>query len=83
MARVAGMLAACLGSGQASAGVVASDTGTRTDGSFLLPVAVVVVVNAAAAAAAVAVQNKFDSCFEVLVGFTQRGGRVSSPLKCN
>ena len=82
MARVAGMLAACLGSGQASAGVVASDTGTRTDGSFLLPVAVVVVVNAAAAAA-VAVQNKFDSCFEVLVGFTQRGGRVSSPLKCN
>ena len=82
MARVAGMLAACLGSGQASAGAVASDTGTRTDGSFLLPVAVVVVVNAAAAAA-VAVQNKFDSCFEVLVGFTQRGGRVSSPLKCN
>ena len=82
MARVAGMLAACLGSGQASAGAVASNTGTRTDGSFLLPVAVVVVVNAAAAAA-VAVQNKFDSCFEVLVGFTQRGGRVSSPLKCN
>ena len=81
MARVAGMLAACLGSGQASAGAVASNTGTRTDGSFLLPVAVVVVVNAAAAA--VAVQNKFDSCFEVLVGFTQRGGRVSSPLKCN
>ena len=73
------MLAACLGSGQASAGAVASDTGTRTDGSFLLPVAVVVVV----VNAAVAVQNKFDSCFEVLVGFTQRGGRVSSPLKCN
>ena len=79
MARVAGMLAACLGSGQASAGAVASNTGTRTDGSFLLPVAVVVVV----VNAAVAVQNKFDSCFEVLVGFTQRGGRVSSPLKCN
>ena len=80
MARVAGMLAACLGSGQASAGAVASNTGTRTDGSFLLPVAVVVVV---VVNAAVAVQNKFDSCFEVLVGFTQRGGRVSSPLKCN